>query len=207
MFPKQEGISNVHSILIGCNYKNTPYAVTNCIKNTTTILDLISSYKYEKLNFTTPSIISENDDSSVNIIKKVESLYSECNDDDCIFIYYSGYCDKDHTSNNDILTLGCDPDKNNSLEISKICKIVTNPKVRLIIIIDGFYYDKLEVHQDYKLNHLIIGSFIDDQTNNTQKTTFTEDLCNVIKSNTNFDFNHELWKNVQIIGNKNLLKW
>ena len=200
-------MSYVHSILIGCNYKNTPYAVTNCIKNTTNVLDLISSYKYEKLNFTIPSIISENDESSVNIIKKVESLYSECNEDDCIFIYYSGYCDKDSESNNDILTLGCDPDKNNSLEIRKICKIVSNPKIRLIIIIDGFFYDSLDDHEDYKSNHLIIASFIDDLTNKTHKTTFTEDLCNVIKSNTNFDFNHKLWENVQIIGNKNLLKW
>ena len=202
-----DNVSKVHSLLIGCNYKGTPYAVSNCIKNTTNILDLISSYKYEKLQFTTPSIISEDANSSKTILNKLQSVYSECNDNDCIFIYYSGYCDKDHETNNDILTLGCDPDKNNSLEISSMCKIVTNPKIRLIIIIDGYYYDTLKQHSNYKSNHLIIGSFVDDQTNQIKETTFTENLCKIIKTNTNFDFNHPLWKKVQIIGDKNLLKW
>ena len=131
-----------------------------------------------------------------------------CNENDCIFVYYSGYCDKDLTTNKDVLTLGCDPDNQHSLEINSICNIVTNPKIRLIIIIDGFYYEKLkEPNDNYKSNHLIIASFVSEQNNTIKKTSFTEDLCKNIKTNENFDFNNSLWKKAQIIGNKDLLKW
>ena len=194
--------SNIYSILIGCNYAETPYEVNNCIENTEIIKKLLKIYKYEKVNFESPCIITDNNELP-DILQTVKDQYEKCNDNDTIFIYYSGYCDKDTENELDYLTLSC-KDKT-PIAIDDIVSIVTNETIKLIIIIDGFFSEQLYKPTNFKKNHLIVCASVDDQISPINKTEFTKKFCKIIENHENYDFESDIWNNVQFIGDRNLL--
>ena len=83
--------------------------------------------------------------------------------------------------------------------------IVKNEKIRLIIIIDGFFSDKLNKPPNFQKNHLIVSSSVNDELSPIDKTEFTKKFCKIIENHENYDFESDIWKNVQFIGDKNLL--
>ena len=231
--------SMLYSLIIGCNYSNTPYELDNCINNTTLVQNMICEFKSDKTKCCKPIIKTDCKENNVtDIMHNIDILYNLCNDNDTVFIYYSGYCDKtnhnltDITSelddtiidkdgdkfevpmtadtpskNVDLLTVSCNDDElNTRISINDICDIFVNPKIRLILCIDGFHYDKLQVTDHMKENHLIIGSFVDENMSKTNNTTFTKDVYNYIQEQGSIDNDNKLLANLQIIGNKDLLK-
>ena len=194
--------SNIHSILIGCNYAGTPYEVNNCIENTEIIQKLINIYEYDKVKFEKPCIITDNNDLP-DILQTVTEKYEKCKDNDTILVYYSGYCDKDTENELDYLTLACKDE--NPVAIDDIVSIVKNEKIRLIIIIDGFFSDKLYKPHNFQSNHLIVSSSVDDQASAIDRTEFTKEFCKVIENHENYDFESDIWSNVQFIGERSLL--
>lgn len=232
----------LYSLIIGCNYSDTPYELTNCIDNTKLVHNMISEFKSSKLKCCKPIVKTDcKDNNVIDIMHNIKVLYDLCEDDDNVFIYYSGYCDKkthkltditdeitDDTiidkdgdkfeipmteepiiKNTDILTVVCN-DKEGidavNISINDICDIFVNPKIRLILCIDGFHYEKLEETEHMKENHLIIGSFVDENVSKTNNTTFTKDVYNYIQEKGRIDIDNELWDNLQVIGNKDILK-
>jgi len=194
--------SNIHSVLIGCNYAGTPYEVNNCIQNTDIMQNLINIYEYDKIKFAEPCIVTDNNDLP-DILQTVTQQYEKCKDNDAVLVYYSGYCDKDTENELDYLTLAC-KDKN-PIAIDDIVSIVKNEKIRLIIIIDGFFSDKLYKPPHFQKNHLIVSSSVDDQASPIDRTEFTKKFCKIIENHENYDFESEIWNNVQFIGERSLL--
>tara|TARA_B100001248_G_C27391854_1_gene462867 strand:+ start:1138 stop:2148 length:1011 start_codon:yes stop_codon:yes gene_type:complete len=192
---------NIHSLLIGCNYTGTPYQVSNCINNTNLIKNSIKESNHASLHFYEPIVLTDKTSNISKLLEETTAIYNKCSDNDTVFIYYSGYCDKGSDLDNDLLTISCD----NNIAINDIINIFENENIKLILIIDGFYYEKLSNIFSKKKNYLIISSFVNEVNEIKSSTNFTAKLCNLVKDENIFNQSHEIWKDIQIIGNKSLL--
>ena len=196
---------NVYPILIGCNYKNTPYQVQNCINNTKLINDILIKFNSKIYKFENTNIITDDMPEINNIINIIQNIYNKSKDNDFVFIYYSGYCDKDIDTDDDLLTLSCKDDESFTIKINKILNIFENDQIKLIFIIDGFYYDKLSDNVNCKSNHVIVSSFVNESNKIQSSTNFTEKICDIIEKKHSIDLNHQMWNNIQILGNKDII--
>lgn len=192
---------NIYSLLIGCNYTGTPYQVSNCINNTNLIKNSIKESNHASLHFYEPIVLTDETSNISKLLEETTTIYKKCCDNDTVFIYYSGYCDKGSDLDNDLLTISCD----NNIAINDIINIFENENIKLILIIDGFYYEKLSNIFSKKKNYLIISSFVNEVNEIKSSTNFTAKLCNLVKDENIFNQSHEIWKDTQIIGNKSLL--
>ena len=192
---------NIYSLLIGCNYTGTPYQVSNCINNTNLIKTSIKESNQTSLHFYEPIVITDETSKISKLLEETKIIYDKCSDNDTVFIYYSGYCDKGSDLDNDLLTISCD----NNIAINDIINIFENENIKLILIIDGFYYEKLSNIFSKKKNYLIISSFVNEVNEIKSSTNFTAKLCDLVKDENIFNQSHDIWKSTQIIGNKSLL--
>lgn len=199
--------NNIHSLLIGYNYSNTPYELDNCIDNIDKLNTYINDTKYiNNYNLVLPILFTDNNNNQPTkyysnvILSQIKDTYNKCKNNDIIYIYYSGYCDK--TDNKDVFTLSSNKPLLDIIYINDILDIFLNPNIKLILIIDSFYYDTLKI-DNIKLNHLIIGSFINEP--NVTKTLFTTTVLNYLVNQSYIDKNNSLWNNLQIIGNLNII--
>ena len=192
---------NIYSLLIGCNYTGTPYQVSNCINNTNLIKNSIKESNHISLHFYEPIVLTDETSNISKLLEETTTIYNKCSDNDTVFIYYSGYCDKGSDLDNDLLTISCD----NNIAINDIINIFENENIKLILIIDGFYYEKLSNIFSKKKNYLIISSFVNEVNEIKSSTNFTTKLCNLVKDENILNQSHEIWKDTQIIGNKSVL--
>ena len=99
----------IYPLIIGCNYSNTPYELQNCVDNTNLVKDLLSDFKSDKIKCSNPIIKTDLQNNITNILDNITLLYNLCNDNDVVFIYYSGYCDKKCNQLDDITNSLEDP--------------------------------------------------------------------------------------------------
>lgn len=206
--------SNIYSILIGCNYNDTPYEVSNSIENVNSIQKYILDTTYSKYNIRNPLIITDNKSSSnkiTNSLEYISNIYNKCKDGDFVFIYYSGYCDYLDDTKEDVLTILSETSpkiKIESISINSILEIFENPNIKLILFIDGFYYNAINKNSNQKSNHLILSSFINDKDKptryaNTTKTT--KSLLDILNNENKLEYNHKIWSSINVIGNQKLI--
>lgn len=204
---------NLYSILLGCNYKDTPYEVTNSIQNGESIKNYILNTSYSKYNIRKPLVLTDSNESNHhinNLLEHTTNLYNKCKDGDIVFLYYSGYCDYLEEEKLDVLTIISESTpklKIDSIQINSILDIFENPNIKLIMFIDGFYYTNISKNSHQKSHHLIISTFINEHkpTRYTNKTKVTSEIIDLLLENTTIDYKHKIWSSVNTIGSQNLI--
>ena len=95
----QSSFQRRKALLIGCNYSNTPYALTGCIRDSEQIQAMLAEHSFDQFQMM-------NDHSAVkptkpNILREFKNLLMNASPGDLLFFYFSGHGSFVRDMNND----------------------------------------------------------------------------------------------------------
>jgi len=155
------------ALLVGINYRNTPYELYGCINDTKNIQTLLRD-KFDYKNFNLLTDDSASKPTKRNIVNELTNLLVNSKAGDNLFFLFSGHgsymVDKngDELDGRDELIFPIDGSNNTYMTDDEIRKIIDNnlkPDTNLFMIFDSCFSGTI---CDLKYNYLVDGKLVDN---------------------------------------------
>jgi len=121
----KNAIKNKKALLIGINYIGTPYELGGCIDDSKRIKDWLSINGCS--NFVMLNDLSNNKPTKNNILRELSNFIEKSNENDMLFLYYSGHGSYTYDTNND------ETDKQDELLVSSDLLPILDDELKRIL--------------------------------------------------------------------------